>query len=191
MKLRNWALATALTVALLGANGEALAQKVRLVTSQGDIVLQLDKDKAPKTVENFLGYVESGHYNGSVFHRVIPTFMIQGGGMDASLTEKKTGAPIALESRNGLKNERGTVAMARTSEPDSATAQFFINVQDNVSLDQPTSRDGQGYAVFAKVVDGMDVVDKIRAVPTANKGMHQNVPKQPVTIQQATLIQEK
>ena len=200
MKLRNWALATALTVALLGANGEALArghrrhqpaqraeQKVRLVTSQGDIVLQLDKDKAPKTVENFLGYVKSGHYNGSVFHRVIPTFMIQGGGMDASLTEKKTGAPIALESRNGLKNERGTVAMARTSEPDSATAQFFINVQDNVSLDQPTSRDGQGYAVFAKVVDGMDVVDKIRAVPTANKGMHQNVPVEPVLIKKATL----
>ena len=187
MKLRNWALATALTVALLGANGEALAQKVRLVTSQGDIVLQLDKDKAPKTVENFLGYVKSGHYNGSVFHRVIPTFMIQGGGMDASLTEKKTGAPIALESLNGLKNERGTVAMARTSDPDSATAQFFINVQDNVSLDQPTSRDGQGYAVFAKVVDGMDVVDKIRAVPTANKGMHQNVPVEPVLIKKATL----
>lgn len=187
MKVSIFSAAGVLALALSSAPGATWAQKVRLATSQGDIVLELEPAKAPKTVENYLGYVKSGHYDGTVFHRVIPTFMIQGGGMDSSMAEKKTGAPIALESKNGLKNLRGTVAMARTGDPDSATAQFFINVQDNAFLDQAMSRDGHGYAVFAKVVSGMDVVDKIRALPTANKGPHQNVPVEPVLIKRATL----
>jgi len=160
---------------------------VRLATSMGDIVLQLDAQKAPKTVANFVDYVKAGHYNGTVFHRVIDGFMVQGGGMNAEMIEKPSRAPIPLEAGNGLSNKRGTVAMARTAVRDSATAQFFINVVDNDRLDSY----GGGYAVFGKVVEGLDVVDKIKTVPTANKGMHQNVPVQPVTIQQATLLPEK
>jgi peptidyl-prolyl cis-trans isomerase A (cyclophilin A) len=162
-------------------------QKVKLATSQGDIVLELDREKAPKSVDNFLQYVKAGHYDGTIFHRVIADFMIQGGGMKADMSEKPTRAPIPLESRNGLSNVRGTVAMARTMDPNSATAQFFINVKDNAFLDQPNSRDGNGYAVFGKVVSGMDVVDKIRAVAVSDKGGHQNVPTQAVTIKKATL----
>ena len=143
--------------------------------------------KAPKTVDNFLQYVKAGHYDGTMFHRVIDNFMIQGGGMKADMSEKPTRAPIPLESRNGLTNLRGTLAMARTMDPNSATAQFFINVKDNAFLDQANSRDGNGYAVFGKVVAGMDVVDKIKAVPTGNKGPHQNVPLEPVTIKKASL----
>lgn len=165
----------------------AAAQQVRLQTSEGDIVVELDRDKAPRTVDNFLQYVRAGHYDGTVFHRVIDGFMIQGGGMKADMSEKPTRAPIPLESRNGLSNVRGTVAMARTAVPDSATAQFFINVADNAFLDQPRARDGNGYAVFGKVVAGMDVVDRIRTVPTANRGMHSNVPVQPVTIKRASV----
>jgi peptidyl-prolyl cis-trans isomerase A (cyclophilin A) len=164
---------------------QALAQKVRLTTTAGDIVVELDAAKAPKTVANFVGYVKSGQYSGTVFHRVIAGFMIQGGGMDAAMNEKKTGAPIALETQGGLKNERGTIAMARTGDPDSATAQFFINVVDNARLD--SRGPGTGYAVFGKVVEGMDVVDKIKTVPTGNKGMHQNVPLEPITIKKASL----
>ena len=165
----------------------ALAQKVRLATSLGDIVVELDQAKAPKTVDNSLQYVNAGHYDGTVFHRVIDNFMIQGGGMKADMSEKPTRAPIPLESRNGLTNLRGTLAMARTMDPNSATAQFFINLKDNAFLDQANSRDGNGYAVFGKVVAGMDVVDKIKAVPTGNKGPHQNVPLEPVTIKKASL----
>jgi peptidyl-prolyl cis-trans isomerase A (cyclophilin A) len=165
----------------------ALAQKVRLATSLGDIVVELEHEKSPKTVENFLQYVKSGHYDGTVFHRVIENFMIQGGGMKEDMTEKPTRAPIPLESRNGLTNLRGTLAMARTMDPNSATAQFFINLKDNAFLDQANSRDGNGYAVFGKVVAGMDVVDKIKAVPVADKGGHQNVPTTPVTIKKAIL----
>ena len=176
------------TLALLLATAPAWAQqKVRLATSEGDIVLELDAAKAPKTVDNFLTYVKAGHYDGTIFHRVIPTFMIQGGGMKPDMSEKKTLSPIPLESRNGLSNVRGAVAMARTMDPNSATAQFFINVVDNAFLDQPNARDGNGYAVFGKVVSGMDVVDKIRAVPTQNAGPHQNVPVKPVTIRKASL----
>jgi peptidyl-prolyl cis-trans isomerase A (cyclophilin A) len=167
--------------------GPALAQKVRLATSMGDIVLELDAAKAPKTVDNFVQYVKAGHYDGTIFHRVIDGFMIQGGGMTADMKEKPTRAPIPLESRNGLNNDRGTVAMARTMDPNSATAQFFINVADNAFLDQPNARDGNGYAVFGRVVQGMDVVDKIKGVSTANNGPHQNVPTQPVTIKKASL----
>ncbi|MCC6850746.1 MAG: peptidyl-prolyl cis-trans isomerase [Rubrivivax sp.] len=171
----------------LAAALPAAAQTVRLATSEGDIVIELARDKAPKTVDNFLQYVRSGQYDGTIFHRVIPGFMIQGGGMKPDMSEKPTRAPIPLESRNGLSNLRGSVAMARTMAADSATAQFFINVVDNAFLDQPAARDGNGYAVFGKVVSGMDVVDKIRAVPTQTKGMHQNVPVQPVIIKQASV----
>jgi peptidyl-prolyl cis-trans isomerase A (cyclophilin A) len=162
-------------------------QKVKLATSQGDIVLELDREKAPKSVDNFLQYVKAGHYDGTIFHRVIADFMIQGGGMKADMSEKATRAPIPLESRSGLTNERGTLAMARTPDPNSATAQFFINVKDNPFLDQANARDGNGYAVFGKVVSGMDVVDKIKAVPVTNKGGHQNVPTTPVTLKKASL----
>ncbi|HEY6355728.1 MAG TPA: peptidylprolyl isomerase, partial [Burkholderiaceae bacterium] len=151
----------ALLFAALGSHA-ALAQKVKLTTSMGDVVIQLDADKAPKTVANFVQYVKDGHYDGLVFHRVIGGFMIQGGGYDADMKEKPTRAPIPLESRNGLSNLRGTVAMARTSVPDSASSQFFINVIDNPRLDAANASDGNGYAVFGKVVLGMDVVDKIR-----------------------------
>lgn len=176
----------ALSFTLLAAPA-ALAQKVKLATSMGDIVIALDPAKAPKTVDNFLQYVKAGHYDGTVFHRVIPNFMIQGGGMTADLKEKPTRPPIPLEARNGLVNARGTVAMARTMDPNSATAQFFINVNDNAFLNADQARDGNGYAVFGKVVAGMDVVDKIRNVPTGTKGMHDDVPTQPVTIKQATV----
>ena len=172
--------------ALLGAL-PVWAQKVRLVTSLGDIVVQLDAEKAPKTVANFVQYVKAGHYNGTIFHRVIGNFMIQGGGMTDDMKEKRTRAPIALESRNGLNNQRGTIAMARTMDPNSATSQFFINVQDNPFLDAANARDGNGYAVFGRVVEGMDVVDKIKAVPTGDMAGQQNVPLQPVTIKKATL----
>lgn len=171
----------------LAAALPAWAQKVRLATSLGDIVVELDRAKAPKTVDNFVQYVKAGHYDGTVFHRVINTFMIQGGGMLPDLKEKPTRAPIPLESRNGLSNARGTIAMARTGVPDSATAQFFINVKDNAFLDQPNAADGNGYAVFGKVVSGMDVVDKIRDVPTGTKGPYRDVPVEAVTIKKATL----
>ena len=163
----------------------ALAQKVRLTTSQGDIVLQLDAEKAPKTVSNFVQYVQSGHYSGTIFHRVIHGFMVQGGGFSADMKEKPTRAPIGLESRKGLSNLAGSVAMARTNDPNSATAQFFINLVDNPRLDG--TAEGTGYAVFGKVVEGQDVIDRIRAVPTGNKAGHQNVPLQAVTITNAIL----
>ncbi|MGZ5239421.1 MAG: peptidylprolyl isomerase [Caldimonas sp.] len=175
-------LAGALALSLAAA-GPALAQKVKLATSEGNIVVELDAAKAPKTVDNFLQYVKAGHYNGTVFHRVIANFMIQGGGMTPDLKEKPTRPPIGLESRNGLANQRGTIAMARTSDPNSATAQFFINVKDNDFLNQPQARDGNGYAVFGKVIEGMDVVDKIRVVPTGPG----DVPVTPVIIKRATV----
>ena len=181
------AIIASMTAATLFASAAAQAQKVKLATSAGDIVIELDAAKAPKTVENFITYVKAGHYNGTVFHRVIPTFMIQGGGMTADLKEKSTRAPIVLESRNGLSNVRGSVAMARTNDPNSATSQFFINVKDNDRLDAANARDGNGYAVFGKVVSGMEVVDKIRDVPTGSKGMHDDVPLTPITINKATL----
>lgn len=187
MRLIRQTACTAIVALLLAAAPAWAQQKVRLATSEGDIVLELDAAKAPKTVDNFLTYVKAGHYDGTIFHRVIPTFMIQGGGMKPDMSEKKTLSPIPLESRNGLSNVRGSVAMARTMDPNSATAQFFINVADNAFLDQPNARDGNGYAVFGKVVAGMDVVDKIRAVPTQSAGPHQNVPVKPVLIRKASL----
>lgn len=159
------------------------AQKVKLATTMGDIVIELDAAKAPKTVDNFVQYVKSGHYDGTIFHRVIGNFMIQGGGMTADMAQKPTRAPIPLESRNGLTNLRGSVAMARTNDPNSASAQFFINVKDNDFLDAAKARDGNGYAVFGKVISGMDVVDKIKAVPTGPG----DVPLQPVVIKSASV----
>jgi cyclophilin family peptidyl-prolyl cis-trans isomerase len=162
--------------------------KVDLKTNMGDIILELDSNKAPKTVENFLKYVKEGHYKGTIFHRVIDGFMIQGGGYDKNLQERPVHAPIQNEAKNGLKNATYTIAMARTGDPHSATAQFFINVNDNEALDYP-SRDGWGYCVFGKVVSGMDVVDKIKLVPTAEKGMmFQNLPTKAVVIESATLV---
>ena len=163
------------------------APRVKLATSMGDIVLELNPAKAPKTVANFLQYVQDKHYDGTVFHRVIDGFMVQGGGFTADMAQKPTRAPVALEAANGLKNDTYTVAMARTGNPDSATAQFFINVKDNTMLNAPKP-DGHGYAVFGKVVEGKAVVDKIRTVPTGNKGGMQDVPSTPVTITTATLL---
>jgi peptidyl-prolyl cis-trans isomerase B (cyclophilin B) len=183
-------------VLILGAGLSARAEKrshplVKLQTSMGDITLELYPDKAPVTVANFLQYVKDGFYNGTIFHRVISGFMIQGGGFDAQMNQKPTRAPIKNEADNGLKNDAYTVAMARTMEPDSASAQFFINVVDNPRLNftGKTPR-GWGYAVFGKVIKGQDVVDKIKAVPTATKGMYQNVPVSPVTIIKATIVQK-
>jgi peptidyl-prolyl cis-trans isomerase A (cyclophilin A) len=176
-----------LTCALSFATLPAWAQKVTLATSAGDIVIELDAQRAPKSVANFVEYVKAGHYDGTVFHRVIPDFMIQGGGFTPDMAQKPTRPPIPLEARNGLANARGTLAMARTAVPDSATAQFFINVKDNPFLDAANARDGNGYAVFGKVVSGMEVVDKIRGVATGNRGPFQNVPVEPVIIRKATL----
>ena len=187
MNIRRFGHALLAAAFALGVHAAAQAQKVKFATSAGDIVVELDAAKAPKTVANFVEYVKAGHYDGTIFHRVIPNFMIQGGGMTPDMKEKATRAPIPLESGNGLDNLRGTLAMARTMDPNSATAQFFINVTDNGFLNKAQSRDGNGYAVFGKVVSGMEVVDKIRAVPTGNKGMHQNVPLEPVVINKATL----
>ena len=164
---------------------------VLLKTNQGDITLSLDSAKAPKTVANFLQYVKSGHYDGTIFHRVIDNFMIQGGGMTPGMKEKSAGKQIENEANNGLKNDLGTVAMARTSDPHSATAQFFINVNDNDFLNHTApNAQGWGYAVFGKVTDGMDVVNAIRKVKTASSGFHQDVPSVDVVIEKATVLEE-
>ncbi len=159
---------------------------ITLKTNLGDIVIELDEAKAPISSANFKQYAADGHYDGTVFHRVIDNFMIQGGGMTADMVAKPTRAPIQNEANNGLKNARGSVAMARTAAPHSATAQFFINVKDNAFLDYP-GQDGWGYCVFAQVVQGMDVVDKIRAVDTATRNGHQDVPVEPVVIEKAEI----
>ena len=158
-------------------------QKVRLATSAGDIVVEVDAEKAPKSADNFLRYVKAGHYDGVIFHRVIGNFMIQTGGYKPDLSEKPTRAPIPLEVGRGLSNVRGSLAMARTGDPNSATSQFFINVVDNPRLDDA----GGGYAVFGKVLEGMDVVDQIRAVSTRSSGVHGNLPEKAILIKKATL----
>jgi peptidyl-prolyl cis-trans isomerase B (cyclophilin B) len=159
---------------------------VKLQTNFGTIVLELDAAKAPETVKNFLAYVEAGHYDNTIFHRVIDGFMIQGGGFEPGMSQKSANTPIQNEAANGLKNDRYTVAMARTGDPHSATAQFFINVKDNAFLNHTApSGQGWGYCVFGKVVEGMDVVDKIKGVKTGSKGFHQDVPVEDVVIQKA------
>ena len=178
-----------LNLPALAAN-PAANPMVEMKTSQGTLVIELYADKAPKSVDNFLKYTKDGFYNGTIFHRVIDGFMIQGGGFEAGLKQKETRAPIENEAKNGVKNGVGTLAMARTSDPHSATAQFFINLVDNGMLDYP-GRDGWGYAVFGKVTQGFDVVQKIAKVKTGNAGPHQNVPSTPVVIESVKLLPEK
>ena len=163
--------------------------KVKLQTSMGDIVVELETEKAPVTAENFLQYVRNGFYDNTIFHRVISGFMVQGGGFEPGMKQKSVREPIENEAGNGLKNDAYTVAMARTSDPHSATAQFFFNVVNNNFLNfRSASADGFGYCVFGKVVEGRDVVDKIRAVPTGNRGFHQDVPAEDVVIKKAEII---
>ena len=162
---------------------------VKLTTNHGDIVIELDAEKAPETVKNFLAYVEAGHYDNTIFHRVINGFMIQGGGFEPGMKQKDTKAPIKNEASNGLKNEAGTIAMARTQDPHSATAQFFINVADNDFLNfKAENVQGWGYCVFGRVSEGMDVVNKIKGVKTGTSGFHQDVPKEDVVIQRAEVV---
>jgi peptidyl-prolyl cis-trans isomerase B (cyclophilin B) len=162
---------------------------IKLTTSLGTIAIELDAEKAPKSAQNFIDYVKAGHYDNTVFHRVIKDFMIQGGGFEPGMKQKPTRAPIENEANNGLKNKRGSIAMARTGDPHSATAQFFINTVDNDFLDfQAPSGNGWGYCVFGEVVEGMDVVDKIRAVRTGSKGFHQDVPVEDVVIEKAEVV---
>ncbi|PPD31839.1 MAG: peptidylprolyl isomerase [Methylomonas sp.] len=164
--------------------------KVKMTTSQGAFVIQLDHVKAPVSAANFVDYVKSGFYNGTIFHRVIPGFMAQGGGFDSSFAQKDTKAPIKNEADNGLKNKRGTLAMARTNDPNSATAQFFINYKDNGFLDHTSpTPSGWGYAVFGEVIEGMDIVDEMAKQPTGNRGMHQDVPKTDIVIEKAEVIE--
>jgi len=165
--------------------------KVRLTTSLGDILLQLDPEKAPITVENFKNYVSSGHYVGTIFHRVIKDFMIQAGGMDAEMGEKPSSSPIKNEANNGLSNELGSISMARTSDPHSASAQFFINTNDNIGLDfRSETNDGWGYCVFGKVIEGIEVVEKIEETSTASQKGHQDVPVEPIHISKAEVVEE-
>jgi len=192
----NLILAISMSLILIPAAGQAAKEKrsqpvVKLETSMGEIVLELNAEKAPVTAANFLQYVKDGFYNGTIFHRVINGFMIQGGGFDANMKQKSTRAPIKNEADNGLTNDTYTIAMARTQIPDSASSQFFINVADNKMLNhRDKSPQGWGYAVFGKVVKGQEVVDKIKAVATGNRGMHQNVPVEPVTIIKATVAEK-
>lgn len=164
--------------------------KVKMQTNFGDMIIELNAEKAPKTVENFVAYVNDGFFDGTIFHRVINNFMVQGGGFEAGMKQKETRDPIENEANNGLRNDRYTLAMARTSDPHSATAQFFINVADNDFLNHtaPTSN-GWGYAVFGKVIEGTDVVDKIKVVKTGSKGFHQDVPTEDVIIEKATVVE--
>ena len=164
--------------------------KVKMTTSLGAFVIQLDNAKAPVSAANFAEYVKSGFYNGTIFHRVIPGFMAQGGGFDTSFAQKETKAPIKNEADNGLKNKRGTLAMARTNDPNSATAQFFINYKDNSFLDHTSpTPSGWGYAVFGEVIEGMEVVDEMAKQPTGNRGGHQDVPKTDIVIEKAEIIE--
>jgi len=179
------ALGCALPLAVLAQTPSC--DKVKLTTTLGPIVIQLDKAKAPISSANFAQYVQAGHYNGTVFHRVIPSFMIQGGGFTSGMTQKETRGPIKNEASNGLKNDNYTVAMARTNDPNSATSQFFINVKDNDFLNYVDDM-RPGYAVFSRVTDGMDTVAKIKAVPTRTMGPHENVPATPVVIEKAECV---
>ena len=165
--------------------------RVLMKTLLGDLMLELDADKAPATVTNFVEYAQSGHYDGTIFHRVINNFMVQGGGFDTDMRQKGTNAPIQNEANNGLKNDRGTIAMARTMDPHSATAQFFINVSDNDFLNfSGENTQGWGYAVFGRVVEGEDVLDKIRVVPTGSQAGHQDVPTDPIVIESVTVLSD-
>jgi peptidyl-prolyl cis-trans isomerase B (cyclophilin B) len=196
MRTKRWLLAIGLVMGLIlgtGLNAQAGGghPMINLETSMGNITLELYPDKAPATVANFLEYVKAGFYDGTIFHRVINGFMVQGGGLDAKMGKKATRAPIKNEADNGLTNDAYTVAMARTNDPDSATAQFFINVANNTFLNHTGKNPrGWGYAVFGKVVKGQDVVDKIKAVAATTRDSYENVPQEPVTIIKATVVQK-
>lgn len=192
--MKKLMLAGALAVGLL--SGMSMAEEttppnryVAMDTTVGNIVIELNEEKAPVTVENFKSYVSEGYYDGLIFHRVIDGFMVQGGGFDADMNQKGTKAPIKIESNNGLKNERGSIAMARTMDPNSATSQFFINTQNNTFLDYP-GQDGYGYTVFGKVVSGMDVVDQMEKVKTGNRGMHGDVPVESIIIESVKFVEK-
>ena len=185
-----WKPLVVLSVAAASPGAAAADPQVDMKTSLGTIRLELYPAKAPKSVANFLQYVKDGQFNGTIFHRVIPNFMIQGGGFDKSMKQKDTRPPIENEAKNGLKNDLGTIAMARTNQPHSASAQWFINLKNNDFLNYP-GQDGWGYAVFGKVVSGMDVVNKIAKVPTGSSGMHQDVPREPVIIESVTVVGDK
>ena len=176
---------------MMAGSARAANPVVVMETSMGTVKIELFEEKAPITVKNFLKYVEDKHYDGTIFHRVIPTFMIQGGGFEPGLKEKKTRDPIKNESSNGLSNLKGTLAMARTPKPDSATSQFFINVKDNTFLDKAKAQDGVGYCVFGRVIEGLDVVEKIKAVETGSSGPHDDVPSKDVVIKSITLVKEE
>ncbi|WP_348693235.1 peptidylprolyl isomerase [Duganella fentianensis] len=188
-KLMSLFAGVALSGAALAATPAAspTTPQVEIKTTMGDIVVELNGEKAPKTVDNFITYVKAGFYKGTIFHRVIDGFMIQGGGFDEKLVQKKTNKPVPIESQNGLTNNTYTIAMARTGDPNSATSQFFINVADNDALNYP-GRDGFGYTVFGKVVKGQEVVDRIKAVLVDDKGSFQNIPVVPVVIKSATIL---
>jgi peptidyl-prolyl cis-trans isomerase B (cyclophilin B) len=180
---------TVLCALLVSVSAAAANPQVELATTMGTIVIELERDKAPQSVENFLQYVKAGHYDGTIFHRVIPGFMVQGGGFTPDMREKPTRSPIKNEAANGLRNVTGTVAMARTPNPHSASAQFFINVADNAFLDfRAATPEGYGYAVFGKVVKGMDVVNRIVRVPTTSRPPHENVPQKPVVVERARIV---
>ena len=190
--MRKLFVALAVVVSCVASQAAFAGPKVEFKTTMGNFVVELDDVKAPKTTANFLNYVKSGFYNGTIFHRVIDGFMIQGGGFTADLNQKPTNAPVASEAQNGLKNNRYTIAMARTSDPDSATSQFFINVNDNAALDFPNAM-GNGYTVFGKVISGTQTIDAIRKIPTMvapapRMGRMSDVPSKTVTIESATIL---
>ncbi|WP_177419024.1 peptidylprolyl isomerase [endosymbiont of Lamellibrachia barhami] len=188
--MKQFFLKTLLTLLLSGIFANIVAAetvRVMMETSQGNILLALDREKAPKTVDNFVQYVEDGFFNGTIFHRVIKGFMIQGGGFTSDMDRKEPRNPVSNEAKNGLKNKRGSIAMARTSNPHSATAQFFINHKDNLSLDYPKP-DGWGYAVFGEVIEGMDVVDRIASQPTGIKSGMRDVPTTPIVIEKVSVV---
>lgn len=167
------------------------ATKVEMITNEGTIIVELNEQAAPNTVNNFINYAKSGFYNGTIFHRVIEGFMIQGGGFDNDMKQRDVRSPIKIESNNGLKNTKGSIAMARTSDPDSATSQFFINLNDNAFLDYTApNQQGYGYTVFGNVIEGMDVVNRIATIPTTTKGQHQDVPKTAVVIEKVTILED-
>ncbi|MBN9120079.1 MAG: peptidyl-prolyl cis-trans isomerase [Planctomycetes bacterium] len=176
---------------MVAGSARAANPVVAVETSMGTFKIELFEDKAPETVKNFLKYVEDKHYDGTIFHRVISDFMIQGGGFEPGMKEKKTRDPIKNESSNGLSNLKGTIAMARTSEPNSASAQWYINVKDNTFLDKAKAADGVGYCVFGRVIEGMDVVEKIKAVETGNARGHENVPTKDVVIKSVKVVKEE
>lgn len=171
-------------------NHEEETKLIKLTTTKGNIVIKLFSDKAPETVKNFLNYTENGNYNGTIFHRVIENFMVQGGGLMPDMSEFASNAPVVNESNNDLSNKKGTIAMARTSDPHSATSQFFINLKDNDFLDKKNAPDGYGYCVFGEVVEGMDIVENIGTVSTGNTGGHGDVPQEPIVVEKVEVIEE-